>query len=574
MPDADDTTRPTHFIEDAIAADLRDGRYDRVVTRFPPEPNGYLHIGHAKAICIDFGMAQRFGGATNLRMDDTNPTKEEQEYIDAIQEDVRWLGFNWDRMCYASDYFDQLYAWARLLIERGLAYVDDQTADDIRRTRGTLTAPGTASPFRDRPAAVSLDLFERMKRGEFPDGSRVLRAKIDMASPNLVMRDPVMYRILHAEHPRTGGEWCIYPMYDWAHGQSDWIEGVTHSLCDISFEIHRPLYEWFCDRLAEAGAPPEGVTYKPRQIEFARGNITYMITSKRKLLQLVTGGHVSGWDDPRMPTLRGMRRRGYTPEAIRRFWGEAGVAKRENNIEFAKLETLLRDDLNKRALRRMAVLDPLKVVITNWPAPGSEPVEHFDAVNNPEDESAGTRQIAFGKELYIERDDFMEDPPPKFFRLGPGREVRLRYAYWITCTDVIKDASGKIVELHCTYDPQTRGGNNPPPDADGKVRKVKGTIHWVSAAHAIDAEVRLYDHLFSKADPEEGDILANVNPDSLRVISGAKVEPALADARPGDFLQFERHAYFCVDRDSTPQKPVFNRTVTLKDTWAKEQKKG
>ncbi len=568
-------TKPAHFIEDAIAEDLRGGRYDRVVTRFPPEPNGYLHIGHAKAICIDFGMAQRFGGqvpgVTHLRMDDTNPTKEEQEYIDAIQEDVRWLGFDWDRMCYASDYFEQLYAWARLLIERGHAYVDDQTADEIRQTRGTLTAPGKESPFRDRDAAVSLDLFERMKKGEFPDGSRVLRAKIDMASPNIVMRDPVMYRILHAEHPRTGGTWCIYPMYDWAHGQSDWIEGVTHSLCDISFEIHRPLYEWFCDRLAEAGAFPPGVTYKPRQIEFARGNITYMITSKRKLLQLVTGGHVSGWDDPRMPTLRGMRRRGYTPEAIRRFWDEAGVAKRENNIEFAKLETLLRDDLNKRATRRMAVLDPLKVVITNWP---EGKIETFDAVNNPEDESAGTRQLAFGKELYIERDDFMENPPPKFFRLGPGREVRLRYAYWITCTGVVKDAAGRIVELHCTYDPQTRGGNSPPADAEGKVRKVKGTIHWVSAAHALDAQVRLYDHLFSKPDPEEGDILANVNPDSLRVIAGAKVEPALADARPGDHLQFERHAYFCVDRDSSPHKPVFNRTVTLKDTWAKEQKKG
>ena len=579
MPDPTDTPRPTHFIEDAIAADLQSGRYDRVVTRFPPEPNGYLHIGHAKAICIDFGMAQRFtgqfpgAGVTHLRMDDTNPTKEEQEYIDAIQEDVRWLGFNWDRMCYASDYFGQLYDWARLLIEHGHAYVDDQTAEQIRETRGTLTAPGTPSPFRDRPVAESLDLFARMKRGEFPDGSRVLRAKIDMASPNIVMRDPVMYRILHAEHPRTGEAWCIYPMYDYAHGQSDWIEGVTHSLCDISFEIHRPLYEWFVDRIAECGGAPPGVTWKPRQIEFARGNITYMITSKRKLLQLVTGGHVSGWDDPRMPTLRGMRRRGYTPEAIRRFWDEAGVAKRENNIEFSKLEMLLRDDLNKRALRRMAVLDPLKVVITNWPA-GSGQSETFEAVNNPEDPAAGTRPVIFGRELYIERDDFMENPPPKFFRLGPGREVRLRYAYWITCTDVIKDVAGKVIELHCTYDPQTKGGNNPPPDADGKVRKVKGTIHWVNAADAIDAEVRLYDHLFAKADPEDGDIIANLNPDSLRVVTGAKLEPALGQASVGEHLQFERHAYFCVDRDSTPDKPVFNRTVTLKDTWAKEQKKG
>jgi len=569
-PDA----RPMHFIEQAVADDLDAGRYDRVITRFPPEPNGYLHIGHAKAICIDFGMAERFRQqaptATNLRMDDTNPSKEEQEYIDSIVADVEWLGFQPDRLTHASDCFEQLYQWARLLIEHGHAYVDDQPPDAIKATRGTLNTPGTPSPFRDRPVEESLDLFERMKNGQFPDGSRVLRAKIDMASPNMVLRDPTMYRILRKAHPRTGQTWCIYPMYDWAHGQCDWIEGVTHSLCDLSFEIHRPLYEWFIDRLAELGAYPQGVSWKSRQIEFARGNITYMITSKRKLKRLVDEGHVRGWDDPRMPTLRGMRRRGYTPAAIRRFWDEVGVAKRENNIAFAKLENILRDDLNKVALRRMAVLDPLKVVITNY---DDGKTEMMDAPHNPEDDAAGTRQAPFSKVIYIEREDFMEDPPKKFFRLAPGREVRLRCAYWITCTDVIKDEAGNITELRCTYDPETRGGNNPPPDADGKVRKVKGTLHWVSAAHAIDAEVRLYEHLFTKEDPEDGELLENVNPQSLQVVSNAKLEPALADAKPGEPIQFERLGYFTADAEGTPKRPVFNRTIGLRDSWAKIARK-
>jgi glutaminyl-tRNA synthetase len=567
--------RPMHFIEQAIADDLDAGRYDRVITRFPPEPNGYLHIGHAKAICIDFGMARRFAdrvsAATNLRMDDTNPSKEEQEYIDSIVADVEWLGFKPDRLTYASDCFDQLYAWARLLIEHGDAYVDDQPPDEIKRNRGDLKTPGTPSPFRDRPAEESLDLFERMKRGEFPDGSRVLRAKIDMAAPNMVLRDPTMYRILRKAHPRTGDTWCIYPMYDWAHGQCDWIEGVTHSLCDLSFEIHRPLYEWFIDRLAELGAYPAGVSWKSRQIEFARGNITYMITSKRKLKRLVDEGHVRGWDDPRMPTLRGMRRRGYTPAAIRRFWDEVGVAKRENNIEFAKLENILRDDLNKVALRRMAVLDPLKVVITNY---DDDRTEMMDAPNNPEDDAAGTRQVPFSKVIYIEREDFMEDPPRKFFRLGPGREVRLRCAYWITCREAIKDEAGHITELRCTYDPQTRGGNNPPPDSEGKVRKVKGTLHWVSDAHALDAEVRLYEHLFTKEDPEDGELLDNVNPQSLKVVRHAKLEPALANAKPGEPIQFERLGYFTADADGAAERPVFNRTIGLRDSWAKIARKG
>ncbi len=567
MPDNDE--KSLHFIEQEITDDLAAGRNDQVVTRFPPEPNAYLHIGHAKAIGIDFGMAAQFGGSCNLRMDDTNPAKEEQEYIDAIKEDVAWLGYKWANLCHASDYFGQLYDWAAALVKAGYAYVDDQTAEQMRENRGTLTEPGTASPYRDRSPDENLDLLERMKAGEFPDGSRVLRAKIDMASPNMVMRDPAMYRILHQPHPRTGDAWCIYPMYDWAHGQSDWIEGITHSLCSLEFKNNRELYEWFIDRLAELGAYPEGVTHKSRQIEFARGNITYMITSKRKLKRLVDDGYVTGWDDPRMPTLRGLRRRGFTPDAIRRFWDEAGVAKRENNIEFAKLETLLRDDLNKKALRRMAVLDPLKVVITNYP---DNQVEMMEAINNPEDDAAGTREVPFAKELYIEREDFMEDPPRKFFRLGPGREVRLRSAYWITCQEVIKDDAGKVVELRCTYDPETRGGNNPPPDAEGKVRKVKGTLHWVSAAHAIDAEVRLYEHLFTKENPEdvaEGeDWLQNVNPESLKVVTG-KLEPALADARPGDPIQFERLGYFTPDPDNTPERPVFNRTVGLRDSWAK-----
>jgi len=566
MPEESVTDR-LNFLEQAVKDDLDAERVATVVTRFPPEPNGYLHIGHAKAIAIDFGIARKFDGRTHLRMDDTNPTKEEQEYIDAIQEDVNWLGFEWQKLCYASDYFPQLHEWAKVLIGRGHAYVDEQSADEIRESRGTLTEPGKASPYRDRPAEESLDLFERMKAGEFPDGSKVLRAKIDMASPNIVMRDPVMYRILHKPHPRTGDEWCIYPMYDWAHGQSDWIEGVTHSLCDTSFEIHRPLYEWFIDRLAEAEAWPPGVDVKSRQIEFARGNITYMITSKRKLLELIQNRIVDGWDDPRMPTLRGMRRRGFLPQSIVRFWNEVGVQKRENNIEIAKLENIVRDDLNALAERRMAVLNPLKVVITNV---DEDKVEMFDAVNNPENESAGMRRVPFSKVIYIERDDFMEDPPKKFFRLGPGREVRLRYAYLATCTDFVKDDDGNVVELHCEIDPDSRGGNAP----DG--RKVKGTIHWVSAQHAVNAEVRLYDHLFTKEDPsdvdKDGDWLENVNKESLTVLEYVKCEPSLVDFMPGDAVQFERTGYFTPDRDSAKDRLVFNRTITLRDTWAKMQR--
>ena len=560
-------TKPTaDFIRQAVVEDLAEDRYQHVITRFPPEPNAYLHIGHAKAMGVDFGIARDFNGTTNLRFDDTNPVGEEQEYIDAIKEDVTWLGYQWENECYASDYFDQYYQWAIALIRAGLAYVDDQTAEQIRDTRGTLTEPGAASPYRDRSAEENIDLLERMKAGEFPDGTRVLRAKIDMASPNMNMRDPVLYRILHYPHPRTGDTWCIYPMYDWAHGQGDWVEGVTHSLCTMEFEDHRPLYDWYVARLAELDVYPPNVTYLPRQIEFARGNITYMVTSKRRLLQLVERGFVADWDDPRMPTLRGLRRRGFTPEAIRRFWDEAGIAKRDNNIEFAKLENVLRDDLNHRAARRMAVLRPLKVVITNYPEGETEQLE---AINNPEDESAGAREVPFSREIYIERDDFMEDAPRKFFRLAPDREVRLRYAYFITCTDVIKDEAGNVTELHCTYDPETRGGNAP----DG--RKVKGTLHWVSAAHARDAEVRLYDHLFDAPNPldvpDGADWLDNVNPDSLETVSDAKLEPALAAAEPGHPVQFERLGYFVVDADATADHLVFNRTVTLRDTWAKRQ---
>jgi len=547
------------FIRAEVIKDREEARYQSVVTRFPPEPNGYLHLGHAKAICIDFGIAQDFEGHTNLRFDDTNPTREEQEYVDAIKEDVRWLGFDWgEREYYASDYFDQLYTWAVQLIEKGLAYVDDQTPDQIRENRGSLTEPGKESPHRNRPAEESLDLFERMKNGEFPDGSRVLRAKIDMASPNINMRDPVMYRILHATHHRTGDNWCIYPMYDWAHGQSDSFEGVTHSLCDLDFENHRPLYDWYIEQLG---------IFPSRQIEFARGNITYMITAKRRLRELIEKGYISGWDDPRMPTLRGLRRRGYTPESIRQFWKDVGIAKRENNIDIAKLESCLRDHLNKIAPRVMGVLNPLKVVIENYPEGQSEELE---AINNPEDPDAGSRQVPFARELYIERDDFMEDPPRKFFRLSPGREVRLRYAYFITCTEVVKDDSGEIVELRCTYDPATRGGDAP----DG--RKVKATLHWVSAAHALEAEVRLYDRLFTAEDPTEesegGSWLDNVNSDSLQVLPTCYVEPSLKDAQPGTRCQFERLGYFCVDPDSTGDHPVFNRTVTLRDSWARMQK--
>jgi len=556
------------FIRQIVADDLATGKHKRIATRFPPEPNGYLHIGHAKAICINFGIADDFGGTTNLRFDDTNPATEKQEYIDAIKKDIDWLGFEWENERYASDYFDQLYEWAVVLIQNGLAYVDDQSAEQIRETRGTLTERGKPSPCRDRSIEENLELFEQMRAGQFANGEKVLRAKIDMASSNINLRDPVMYRILHAEHPRTGDKWCIYPMYDWAHGQSDWIEGITHSLCDISFENHRPLYEWFLDRLAELDAHPPGVTHKPRQIEFARGNITYMALSKRWLRSLIDRDVVSGWDDPRMPTLLGMRRRGFTPESIRRFWDEAGVAKRINNIEFAKLESILRDDLNRRAERRMAVLDPLKVTITNWP---HGEVDWLPAVNNPEDESAGTREVPFSGVLYVERNDFMEDPPRKFFRLGPGREVRLRYGYWITCTDYVKDEAGEVVELKCTYDPQTRGGDSPP---DG--RKVKGTLHWVSAAHAIEAKCRLYEHLFEADDPtdvaEGGDwISENVNTESLKMVN-ARVEPSLNDAAVGDPIQFERMGYFVRDAESAGDTPVFNRTVTLRDTWAKIQK--
>jgi len=560
MANAPTEPRPSNFIRDIILNDLKTNKYEgRVQTRFPPEPNGYLHIGHAKAICLDFGLADEFHGHTNLRFDDTNPSKEETEYVDSIMEDVRWLGFHWDGLYYASDHFDQLYAWAIKLIKEGKAYVDDLTADEIRKYRGTLTEPGKDSPYRNRSVEENLDLFERMKAGEFPDGSRVLRAKIDMASPNLNMRDPVMYRILHAEHHRTGAKWCIYPMYDYAHGQSDSIEKVTHSMCTLEFEDHRPLYNWFIQQLC---------IFPSQQIEFDRLNLTYTLLSKRKLLQLVQEGHVKGWDDPRMPTLSGIRRRGYTPEAIRNFVGSIGVSKTTGTIELAMLEHFVREDLNKRAPRVMAVLRPLKVVIDNYP---ERQVEEMDAVNNPEDPSAGSRKVPFSTVLYIEQDDFREHPPKQYYRLSPGREVRLRYGYLVTCTGVVKDEKGEVIEVHCTYDPATRGGNTP----DG--RKVKSTIHWVSAAHAIDAEVRLYDNLFRMEDPnqaEEGqDFTANLNSTSLEVVNGAKLEPSLAGAAAGTRYQFERLGYFCVDPDSSPGKLVFNRTVALKDTWAKVEKK-
>jgi len=561
----DETTQSKDFIRQAIDEDLESGRFKPpIVTRFPPEPNAFLHIGHAKAVGVSYGIAQAFGGRFHLRFDDTNPAKEEQEYIDAIKADLRWLGVDWgEHEYYASDYFGQLFDWAVKLIEDGKAYVDDQTGEEIRAGRGSLTSPGTNSPYRDRPAEESLDLFRRMKAGEFPNGSKVLRAKIDMASPNMNMRDPVMYRVLHEAHPRTGDAWCIYPMYDFAHGQSDSLENITHSLCSMEFEDHRPLYEWFIEQLG---------IFPTRQIEFARGNITYTFTSKRRMAELIDKGHVTGFDDPRMPTLRGMRRRGYAAEGIMRFWDEVGVARRTNNIEFAKLESVMRGLLNVTSSRRMAVLDPLKVVVTNYPV---GQVEMMDCINNPEDPDAGTRPVPFSGELYIEREDFMEDAPKKFFRLAPGKEVRLRSAYWVKCEEVIKDDTGHITELRCTYDPETRGGSNPP---DG--RKVKGTLHWVSALHAVDAEVRIYDHLFTAEDPTtppEGseDWLDNLNPDSLKVITGAKLEPALADTEPGATVQFERMGYFCMDIvDTEPGAPVFNRTMTLKDAWAKMQKKG
>ncbi len=554
--------RRLNFVEEIVEGDLRSGKYaGRVHTRFPPEPNGYLHIGHAKSICLNFGLAQRYNGKCNLRFDDTNPSKEDVEYVDSIMDSVRWLGFDWeDRLYYASDYFQQLYDWAEQLIQAGKAYVCDLNGDQMREYRGTLTAPGKNSPYRDREVDENLDLFRRMRAGEFADGSRTLRAKIDMASPNLNMRDPVLYRILHATHHRTGDAWCIYPMYDFTHGQSDSIEQITHSICTLEFENHRPLYDWF---LTELGI------YRPQQIEFARLNLTYTLMSKRKLLELVEEERVSGWDDPRMPTLVGLRRRGYTPEAIRSFCERIGVAKFNSVIDVQVLENAIREDLNRRAPRVLAVLKPLKVVIDNYPA---DQVEEMDAVNNPEDPSAGTRKVPFTREVYIERDDFREDPPKEFFRLAPGREVRLRYAYLVTCTGVVKDEkTGEITELHCTYDPATRGGNTP----DG--RKVKGTIHWVSATKSLPAEVRVYDHLFTQPDPGDvpagGDYRQNLNPTSLELLQECRVEPSLAGAAPESRYQFERQGYFCVDRvDSSPDRLVFNRTVSLKDTWAKIEK--
>jgi glutaminyl-tRNA synthetase len=542
-----------------IKQDLKTNKYGgRVNTRFPPEPNGYLHIGHAKSICLNFGLASEFGGICNLRFDDTNPSKEEVEYVESIKEDVRWLGFDWaDREYYASDYFDQLYEWAIQLIKDGEAYVCDLSPDQIREYRGTLTEPGKESPFRKRSVEENLGFFERMKKGDFPDGSRVLRAKIDMASPNLNMRDPVMYRILRAEHHRTGDKWCIYPMYDYAHGQSDSIEGITHSICTLEFEDHRPLYDWFLDALK---------VYHPQQIEFARLNLSHTVMSKRKLLQLVQEGYVAGWDDPRMPTLSGLRRRGYTPESIRNFCERIGVAKRDSMVDIALLEYCIRESLNKRAPRVMAVLRPLKVIIDNYP---EGQTEELDALNNPEDPSLGSRKVPFSREIYIEEEDFMENPPAKFYRLAPGREVRLRYAYFIKCVRVIKDATGKILEIHCTYDPKTRGGDSP------EGRKVKTTLHWVSASHSLRAEVRLYDHLFTRANPSEDglDFKTLLNPKSLDTLSTCRVEPSLGSAEPGSRYQFERIGYFCADPiDSKKDHPVFNRTVTLRDEWAKIQK--
>jgi glutaminyl-tRNA synthetase len=568
-----DARTPSNFLRDQIAEDVRTKKYgDAVVqTRFPPEPNGYLHIGHAKAICIDFGLADEFGGKTNLRFDDTNPEKEEQEYVDSIMADVRWLGFQWGRLCYASDYFPQLYDWALQLVRAGKAYVDDLSADEIRQHRGTLTEPGKDSPFRSRSIEENLDLFTRMKQGEFPDGSRVLRAKIDMASPNLNMRDPVMYRILHATHQRTGDAWCIYPMYDFAHGQSDSLERVTHSMCTLEFTDHQPLYRWYIEQLG---------IFPTQQIEFDRLNLTYTLLSKRKLLQLVSEKRVSAWDDPRMPTLCGIRRRGFTPEALRAFCASIGATRTNGSTDIEMLEHFQRDDLNRRASRAMAVLHPLKLVIDNYPT-GQE--EFVEVANNPEDPSAGTRQVPFSGEIFIEQDDFREIPPPKYYRLSPGKEVRLRNAYFITAHSVVKDSTGNVVEVHCTYDPASRGGNSP----DG--RKVKSTIHWVSTAHAISAEIRLYDKLFLKPDPsdvEEGqDVLSNLNPNSVEILTGAKLEPSLANAKLEDRFQFERVGYFCLDPDSapdstpdstpdpTPANLVFNRTLPLKDSWARIEKK-
>jgi glutaminyl-tRNA synthetase len=552
---AERTEASVDFIREAVKEDLREGRFDRVYTRFPPEPNAYLHIGHAKAVWIDYGIAQDFGGLCNLRFDDTNPVKEEQEFVDAIIDDVRWLGANvGDRIVYASDYFEQMYVWAVDLVRKGKAYVCDLSAEEVSQTRGTLTEPGIDSPYRNRTVTENLDLFERMRAGEFPDGSRTLRAKIDMASGNLNMRDPVMYRILHASHHRQGDSWCIYPMYDWAHGLEDSIEGVTHSLCSLEYENHRPLYDWFLDQLG---------IYHPRQIEFARLNLPYTVMSKRRFIDLVKDGHVNGYDDPRMPTLAGLRRRGYTPEAIYDFCKRIGITKYDSMVDIAVLEDCVRDDLNKRSQRVMAVMNPLRMVLLNYPE-GRQ--EDLDVINNPEDPSAGTRKVPFARELYIERDDFREDPPPKYYRLAPGREVRLRNAYFIKCVEVVKNASGEIVELQCTYDPMTHGGDAP----DG--RKVKATLHWVSARHAVQAEARLYNPLFLKANPddvEEGQtFLDNLNPDSLEV-TDCYVEPSVIGAAPGTRYQFERQGYFCVDPDTTSRKLCFNRTITLRDTWAK-----
>jgi len=542
------------FIRDIVRADLDAGRAKSVITRFPPEPNGYLHIGHAKSICLNFGVAEEFGGRCNLRFDDTNPTKEEQEYIDAIERDVRWLGFDWgEHLYHASDYFEQLYAWAEHLIRSGKAYIDDQTQEEMRASRGTLTEPGRNSPYRGRSVEENLDLFRRMRAGEFPNGARVLRAKIDMASGNINLRDPVLYRILRASHPRTGNAWCIYPSYDYAHGQSDALEGVTHSICTLEFEDHRPLYDWFLDNLP--------VPSRPRQYEFARLNMSYTVLSKRVLTELVRGGHVAGWDDPRMPTLAGLRRRGVPPTAIRDFVKRIGVAKANSVVDAAMLDFSVREVLNRTALRRMAVLRPLKVVIENYPEDKSEELE---AVNNPEDPAAGMRLIRFSRELWVERDDFMENPPKKFFRLSPGKEVRLRYAYFVRCREAVKDAKGEVVELRCTYDPATRGGNTPP---DG--RKVQATLHWVSAADAMTAEVRLYNQLFTRADPDVAKFAADLNPNSLEVLTDAKLEPAAAADNSADPVQFERQGYFYRDADSMPGRPVFNRTVGLRDTWAK-----
>ncbi len=554
---SNDTERPANFIEEAVAEDLRSGRFNYVRTRLPPEPNGYLHIGHVKAFMIDYNTAKAFGGELYLRFDDTNPTKEETEFVNAIKEDAQWLGIQWVKETYASDYFDRLYEWAIRLVKMGLAYVDDQSPEQVSATRGTLTEPGLNSPHRERSVDENLDLLERMKNGEFPDGSRVLRAKIDMAHPNIVMRDPVMYRIMHAHHHRTGDKWCIYPLYDWSHGQNDSMEGVTHSLCSQEYIIHRPLYEWFLEQLD---------AFRSRQIEFSRLNLTYAMMSKRKVRKLVEMGIVSGWDDPRLTTLRGLRRRGVNPEAILDFVANTGETRNDSWVEMAQFEAVIRDDLNKRSPRRMAVLHPIKLIIDNYP---DGQVEEMEAVNNPEDPTAGSRKIPFSKELYIEQEDFRETPPPKYYRLYPGNEVRLRYAYLIKCTSVVKDDKGKVLEIHCTYDPATRGGDAP----DG--RKVKSTIHWVSAPHAVKAEVRLYDQLFTVENPDVGeDVDSIINPKSLEVLDGCFVEPSLSESKLGEKFQFERTGYFCADLDSSAGKPVFNRTLTLKDSWAKiEQKK-